>query len=132
MTSSRAPDEARPLLPEETFEPLLSRPGILVERITSHGNVTPVDQPYCQAFDEWVMVVSGAARLLMAGQEHTLGPGGHLLIPAGVEHWVTYTSPSEPTVWLAVHVTAANSKEGNPEVQDASIAQCTPRNSHAI
>jgi cupin 2 domain-containing protein len=108
MTSSRAPDGA-PFPPDETFEPLLSRPGVLVERITSYGNVTPADQPYCQASDEWVMVVSGAARLLMAGQEHTLGAGDHLLIPAGVEHWVTYTSLSEPTVWLAVHVAAASS-----------------------
>jgi cupin 2 domain-containing protein len=101
---------AAPILPEETFEALFSRPGILVERIISHGNVSPADQPYRQATDEWVMVVSGAARLLMAGQEHTLGPGDHLLIPAGVEHWVTYTSASEPTVWLAVHVPAADSK----------------------
>lgn len=116
MTSSRAPDGA--LSPQEqtpqaeTFESLLSRPGILVERITSHGNVTPADQPYRQAYDEWVIVVSGAARLRMAGEEHTLGRGDHLLIPAGVEHWVTYTSPSEPTVWLAVHLPAANLEEG--------------------
>lgn len=95
---------------EETFEPLLSLRGILIERITSHGNVTPADQPYCQAHDEWVMVVSGAARVRMAGREHTLDPGDHLFIPAGAEHWVTYTSASEPTIWLAVHVPA-----GNPE-----------------
>jgi cupin 2 domain-containing protein len=106
MTSSRAPDGA-PVPPDETFERLVSRPGILVERITSHGNVTPADQPYRQASDEWVMVVSGAARLRMAGQEHTLNPGDHLLIPAGLEHWVTYTSQAEPTVWLAVHLPAA-------------------------
>jgi cupin 2 domain-containing protein len=92
---------------EETFEALLSRPGILIERITSYGNVTPADRPYCQATDEWVMVVSGAARLLMGGQERTLRAGDHLLIPAGVEHWVTHTSTSEPTVWLAVHVDAS-------------------------
>ncbi|OZI67241.1 cupin domain-containing protein [Bordetella genomosp. 11] len=91
---------------EETFEPLLSRRGILIERITSHGNVTPADRPYRQERDEWVTVVSGAARLLMEGQEHTLRPGDHLFIPAGVEHWVTYTSPTEATVWLAVHMPA--------------------------
>ncbi|MGI4814627.1 MAG: cupin domain-containing protein [Janthinobacterium lividum] len=89
---------------EENFEPLLSRPGIRVERITSYGNVTPADRPYCQAHEEWVMVVSGSARLRMAGEEHTLNPGDHLLIPGGVEHWVTYTSLNEPTVWLALHM----------------------------
>lgn len=105
MTSAGTPDEGS-FPAEETFEALLARPGILVERITSHGNVTPADRPYCQTDDEWVMVISGAARLFMAGQEYSLNPGDHLLIPAGVEHWVTYTSPSEPTVWLAVHVPA--------------------------
>jgi cupin 2 domain-containing protein len=108
MTFPPKPDEASSL-PDETFEPLLSRPGVLVERITSHGNITPADQPYCQERDEWVMVVSGTARLVMAGQEHTLNPGEHLLIPAGVQHWVTYTSTTEPTVWLAVHVPATDS-----------------------
>jgi cupin 2 domain-containing protein len=110
MKFSRAPDGANLPL-EETFEQLLSRPGVLIERITSHGNVTPADQPYCQTSDEWVMVVSGAARLFMAGQEYVLGAGDHLLIPTGVEHWVTYTSLTEPTVWLAVHVPAGNSQE---------------------
>lgn len=103
MTTSPAPQH--PAAPAaETFEPLLSRPGVLVERITSHGNVTPEDQPYRQEHDEWVTVISGAARLRMNGHEHTLSPGDHLLIPAGVEHWVTYTSINEPTVWLAVHI----------------------------
>jgi cupin 2 domain-containing protein len=110
MTSLPTPD-ALPVPLEETFEPLLSRAGILVERITSHGNVTPADQPYCQAQDEWVMVVSGTARLLMDGQEHTLNPGDHLFIPAGVQHWVTYTSTAERTVWLAVHMPSADSDD---------------------
>lgn len=91
---------------EETFEPLLSHRGTLIERITSHGNVTPVDQPYCQDHDEWVMVVSGAARVRMADHEHTLNPGDHLFIPAGAKHWVTYTAPGKATVWLAVHMPA--------------------------
>jgi cupin 2 domain-containing protein len=110
MTSSHKPDEL-PAPLEETFEPLLSRHDVLIERITSHGNVTPTDKPYCQTRDEWVMVVSGAARLRMAGREHVLNPGDHLFIPAGVEHWVTYTSPSEPTVWLAVHIPAADEED---------------------
>jgi cupin 2 domain-containing protein len=106
-TLSRQPDQAR-LPPEETFEPLLSRQGVLIERIISHGNVTPAAKPYCQPHDEWVMVVSGVARLLMDGKEHSLNPGDHLFIPAGMEHWVTYTSQSEATVWLAVHFPTAD------------------------
>jgi len=91
----------------ESFEALLSRPDLVIERIVSHGNVTPADQPYCQLHDEWVMVVSGSARLLLAGEEHTLNAGDHLLIPGGTQHWVTYTSPDQETVWLAVHIKTA-------------------------
>ena len=90
---------------EETFESILARPGLRIERIVSHGHVTSEDQPYEQEEDEWVMLVAGAARLWLDGRgEVALGPGDHLLIPAGLRHRVTWTSPDEPTIWLAVHV----------------------------
>lgn len=87
----------------EGFEDLLARPGLRIERIVSRGHTTPVDQPYVQGWDEWVLVVQGSARLLLEGQaEHTLEPGSHMLIPAGVPHWVTHTA--DPTIWLAIHI----------------------------
>ncbi|WP_336963954.1 cupin domain-containing protein [Sphingobium aquiterrae] len=89
----------------EIFEPLLRRPGLLIERIVSHGQTTPPDQPYVQAHDEWVTLISGNARLLLEGREEcALAPGDHMLIPGGIRHWVTFTAPDEPTVWLAVHM----------------------------
>ena len=89
----------------ENFMPILERPGLRIERIVSQGHTTPADRPYQQAEDEWVMVVEGAARLWLEGTgEVELGRGDHLLIPAGVRHRVTWTAPSGPTVWLAVHV----------------------------
>ena len=91
--------------PDEIFTLLLERPGLRIERIVSYGHVTPADAPYRQPEDEWVMLVKGAARLWLDGKgEVALGPGDHLLIPAGLQHRVTWTSPDEPTVWLAVHV----------------------------
>ena len=91
--------------PEESLISILERPGLRIERIVSQGHVTPADRTYQQAEDEWVMVVEGAARLWLEGTgEVELGRGDHLLIPAGVRHRVTWTTPSEPTVWLAVHV----------------------------
>ncbi|WP_340266031.1 cupin domain-containing protein [Sphingobium mellinum] len=88
---------------EERFEDLLRRPGVRIERIVSRGHVTPVDQPYIQDWDEWVLVVAGAAELLLEGVGmHRLERGDHLLIPAGVPHRVTHTD--DPTVWLAVHI----------------------------
>jgi cupin 2 domain-containing protein len=90
---------------DELFTTLLARPGIRIERIVSHGQVTPPDRPYVQDLDEWVVLVSGSARLAIAGKpECTLRPGDHVLIPAGVSHRVTFTDPQRPTIWLAVHL----------------------------
>ena len=90
---------------EESFVPILERRGLRIERIVSHGHVTPADRTYQQPEDEWVMVVEGAARLWLEGTgEVELGRGDNVLIPAGVRHRVTWTAPGEPTVWLAVHV----------------------------
>jgi len=93
--------------PDEAYSTLLERPGVRIERIVSHGHATPSDAPYEQPGDEWVLLVQGAARLWLDGTgERALAPGDHLLIPAGCRHRVTWTSPDEPTVWLAVHIDA--------------------------
>ncbi|MEA1648683.1 cupin domain-containing protein [Nitrospirillum sp. BR 11164] len=98
-----------PAREEERFRDILRRPGCRIEQIVSHGQVTPVDRPYCQAHDEWVLVLAGAARVEMAGGETTLTAGDHLFIPANLSHRVTYTDPGQPTVWLAVHIGEAAS-----------------------
>lgn len=91
---------------DEDFATILERPGIRIERIVSHGHATPVDQPFEQYWDEWVLLTHGAARLWLADVgELELGPGDHLLIPAGMRHRVTWTRPDGPTIWLAVHLT---------------------------
>jgi cupin 2 domain-containing protein len=89
---------------EELFTELLCREGVRIERIVSTGQSTAVDQPYNQEYDEWVLLVSGAAGLLIEGEgERELRPGDYLLIPAHRSHRVTWTLKGEPTVWLAVH-----------------------------
>lgn len=89
----------------EVFETLLSRPGVRIERIVSLGQVTPVDSPYREPQDEWVLLVAGAARLAIDGQgERALAAGDFELIPAGIEHRVTWTDPAQATIWLAVHI----------------------------
>lgn len=89
----------------EVCEDILLRPGLRVERIVSQGQVTLIDRPYVEAVDEWVLILRGAARLWLEGRdaEVVLNPGDHCLIPAGTAHRVTFTSPDEPTVWLAIH-----------------------------
>lgn len=87
----------------EDFHQILQHRGCRIERIVSYGHATPVDQPYRQAHDEWVLVLTGHAQLNVEGRSYELRPGDHLLIPANAEHRVTLTDPNEPTVWLAVH-----------------------------
>ena len=87
----------------ERFDDVLRRPGVRVERIISHGHRTPADAPYVQDWDEWVLILEGAAELYLEGMgQWTLARGDHLLIPAGVPHLVTHTA--DPTIWLAIHV----------------------------
>ena len=90
---------------EELFEVLAQTPGARVERIVSTGQSTPPGEWYDQESDEWVLLVSGAARLEIDGEaERRLGPGDWLLLPARCRHRVTWTRASPPTVWVAVHM----------------------------
>jgi cupin 2 domain-containing protein len=88
-------------LTDEVFETLHRAHGATVERIVSNGHQT---QWYDQDHDEWVMVLSGAARLDVGGRDVHLGPGQALTIPAHVRHRVVWTAA--PTVWVAVHFPA--------------------------
>ncbi|WP_082061899.1 cupin domain-containing protein [Xanthomonas sp. GPE 39] len=92
----------------EVFTELLKRSGCRIERIVSHGQTTPKDAPYLQAHDEWVMVLSGRARVLVHDQEISLAPGDYVLIPADTPHWVTFTDLDRATVWLAIHLGEAD------------------------
>ena len=92
-------------LGEESFETLLRRPGAWIERIVSHGHASPPGFWYDQAWDEWVMLVSGGAAVHIEGEEmaRDLRPGDWLLLPAHCRHRVEWTDPMGPSVWLAVH-----------------------------
>ena len=69
----------------ELFEEVLRRPGMRIERIISRGHTTPAGEPYVQDWDEWVLVLTGSARLKLDNSyERSLVAGEHLLIPAGV------------------------------------------------
>ena len=95
---------ARPLL-DEICDLLVERPGLRLERIVSTGQATPEGQWYDQEDDEWVLVVSGAARLRIEGEsaDRELGEGDWIMLPAHCRHRVTWTRAEPPTVWLAIH-----------------------------
>jgi cupin 2 domain-containing protein len=89
---------------EEVVTELLARPGVRIERIVSTGQATPIESPYDQDHDEWVLLLAGAAGLWIEGEgEERLEPGAYRLIPARRRHRVTWTAPDRPTVWLALH-----------------------------
>lgn len=86
-----------------------------LERIVPRGQATPAGEWYDHAWDEWVMVLAGAARLLIeedaaaegeeeGSVEYDLGPGDSMLLPAHCRHRVTWTDQARLTVWLALHV----------------------------
>jgi cupin 2 domain-containing protein len=92
-------------LTEEQVKPLVDRPGARVERIVSTGQASPAGFWCDQDWAEWVIVLAGAANLLIEGEERPriLRPGDYVELPAHVRHRVEWTDPDRPTVWLAIH-----------------------------
>ena len=89
-------------LPEELFETLLTTSQVRIERIVSHGHASPPGFWYDQEEGEWILLLQGAARLTVDEQTIELRPGDCLNLPAHQRHRVEWTTPSEPTIWLAV------------------------------
>ena len=98
-----------PTLSGEVFTTIVESDSVRIERIVSNGQTTPADTWYDQERDEWVLVLAGSAELLFEDTQHPqrLIAGDHALIPAGCRHRVTWTDPTEKTVWLAVHFNPA-------------------------
>lgn len=86
----------------EFIETLLAGEGkFRIERIISHGHVTPEGTWYDQEEDEWVIVLHGNAGIgYPDGTEQTLNAGDACFLPKHVQHRVAWTS--SPCVWLAV------------------------------
>jgi len=98
-------------LPEELIEVLAESPHVRIERIVSTGHTSPPGFWYDQHEAEWVVLLSGAATLEFERESHSLTRGDHLLIPPHRKHRVSWTTPDEPTVWLAVFFPAEHKPE---------------------
>ena len=92
----------------EVSEILVTAHGIRLQRLISFGQVSPEGFWYDQKEAEWVMLLTGRARLVIAGEaeERVLGPGDAVYLPAHCRHRVEWTDPDNPTVWLALLIDA--------------------------
>ena len=90
----------------EVTETILASKGLRLERVVSLGQSSPDSFWYDQEDTEWVMVLTGGARLAIAGEaeDRHLGPGESIYLPAHCRHRVTWTDPDQPTVWLALFI----------------------------
>ncbi len=94
-------------LPHELMTTLLDAAGVRIERIVSHGHASPEGFWYDQDLHEWVVVLAGAARLRFEDRVVEMRPGDCVNIPRRTRHRVEWTTPNEPTIWLAVFYGAA-------------------------
>lgn len=95
----------------ELTHPLVAAPGFRLETIVSTGQASPPGFWYDQDEHEWVLLLSGAARLELADPAETieLVPGSFVELPARRRHRVAWTDPTQPTVWLALFWPAVES-----------------------
>ena len=91
-------------LSEELVDVLAANDYVRIERIVSNGQSSVEGFWYDQAETEWVIVLSGEAKLLFEGESapRHLKPGDHVTIPPHRKHCVQWTAAKQPTVWLAV------------------------------
>ncbi|MGB9194157.1 MAG: cupin domain-containing protein, partial [Azonexus sp.] len=90
---------------DEQFSDLLKRPDLRIERIVSTGQCSPPGFWYDQPDGEWVLLIQGEARLRLADEAAArhLKAGDFVDIAPHRRHRVDWTTPEQPTIWLAIH-----------------------------
>jgi cupin 2 domain-containing protein len=89
-------------LPVELTQTIATFEGVRIERIISRGHQSPTDYWYDQDQNEWVLLAKGEARLQFPNEILHLKPGDYVNIPAHQKHRVSWTTPHEETIWLAI------------------------------
>jgi len=88
----------------EVFEDIISKENIQIQRIISSPNSGDTSKWYDQDTDEWVIVLQGSAIITFENKDKThLNAGDYLNIPAHTKHQVSWTTPDEKTIWIAIH-----------------------------
>lgn len=93
-----------PALEEELVNDLAHGKEFRMKRIVSKGHTAPESGWYDQEEHEWVVVLQGQAKIAFDdGDVKDLSAGDYVNIPARTKHRVSWTTPDEETVWLAIH-----------------------------
>ena len=79
--------------------------------IVSHGHASSEGFWYDQDENEWVIVLTGTARLRFEEETVEMKPGDFVNIPSHRKHRVEWTTPGELTIWLAVFYCSKKSPE---------------------
>jgi cupin 2 domain-containing protein len=105
MNVKNVNDDIPSALPDELITAILKTRNFRMERIISQGHCSAPGFWYDQNEHEWIIVLSGSALLRFENESEPLElvEGSYMNIPAHVKHRVERTSPSEPTIWLAIH-----------------------------
>ena len=82
------------------LETLLKEKNVEIKTILSNTLSTP--QEFCSTKDEWVVLLSGCAKLEMGGKVYKLTKGSSLFIKANTPHKVLKTK--KVALWLAVYI----------------------------
>jgi cupin 2 domain-containing protein len=104
-------------LRDEHCSTLTQGAGVRIERIVSRGHASAEGFWYDQDENEYVLVVSGGARLEIEGHGSIeLQAGDWIDLPAHVRHRVAWTDPTVDTIWLAVFYDAvrADAEQAGP------------------
>jgi len=121
------------LVPGEIVQVLVQTPALRIEKIVSHGEASPEGFWYDLPQHEWVAVVRGEARLVFQGARRAveMKAGDTINIPAHARHRVEWTTPAEPTVWLAVHYgdEPTTSQRADQELSRSAQARTSPSSS---
>ena len=89
---------------DEFFEVLLNNPAFKMERIISQGHVSPDNFWYDQDKNEFVLLISGSAKISFENEGIVeIIPGDYFIIPAHKKHRVEFTQPAEKTIWLTLY-----------------------------
>lgn len=93
-----------PKLSTELFEEILKTKEFKLERIVSEGHASPVNFWLDQKYSEFVLILSGSAKISFDnGKIFELNPGDYLIINAHQKHRVDWTNPDQKTFWLTLH-----------------------------